>query len=221
MPWQKVPLRLSCRPLQLLKSHNKVSLEPSLLQAKQPQLSQPFLRAKVLQPSDDCCGLLWPRFNRSMSALCWGLQSWTQDSQGGSHQSGAEGQNPLPLPAGHAAGDAAQGTVGLLGCQHTLPGHVQLFIHQHPQVLLRTAVLTPFSSQPVFVLGIAWPMCSTLHLALLNFWGSHRPPSPACPGPSGWHPFPPACRLHCTAWCRWQICWGCTRSHCPCHWQRC
>jgi len=27
---------------------------------------------------------------------------------GRSHQSGAAGQNPLPRPAGHAAGDAAQ-----------------------------------------------------------------------------------------------------------------
>ncbi|XP_068273820.1 serine incorporator 2 isoform X2 [Nyctibius grandis] len=42
---------------------------------------------------------------------------------GGSHESGAEGQNPLPHPAGHAAGDAAQDTVGFLGCQRTLPAH--------------------------------------------------------------------------------------------------
>jgi len=34
--------------------------------------------------------------------------------QVGSHQSGTEGQNPLPRPAGHAAFDAAQDTVGLL-----------------------------------------------------------------------------------------------------------
>jgi len=33
----------------------------------------------------------------------------------GSHQSGAEGQNPLPHPAGHTAFDAAQDTVGHLG----------------------------------------------------------------------------------------------------------
>ncbi|KFQ92573.1 Microtubule-associated protein 6, partial [Nipponia nippon] len=34
---------------------------------------------------------------------------------GGSPQSGAEGQNPLPRPAAHAAGDAAQETLGFLG----------------------------------------------------------------------------------------------------------
>ena len=67
-------------PLQVLEGSIKVSPEPSLLQAEQPQLSQPFLVAEVLQPSDHFCGLLWTRSNRSMSFLCWGLQSWTQDS---------------------------------------------------------------------------------------------------------------------------------------------
>jgi len=50
--------------------------------------------------------------------------------QVGSHQSGVEGQNPLPQTATHAAADAAQDTVGILGWECTLPGHVQLFIHQ-------------------------------------------------------------------------------------------
>ncbi|KAK4810814.1 LOW QUALITY PROTEIN: hypothetical protein QYF61_008786 [Mycteria americana] len=36
----------------LLKDRNKVSPEPSLLQAEQPQLSQPFLIGKVFQPSN-------------------------------------------------------------------------------------------------------------------------------------------------------------------------
>jgi len=59
---------------------------------------------------------------------------------GGSQQSRAEGQNP-PSPCAHAAGDAAQGTVGLLGCQCALPGHVDLLVNQHPQVLLLKAAL--------------------------------------------------------------------------------
>jgi len=40
--------------------------------------------------------------------------------QVGSPQSGAEGQNPLPRPAGHAVLGAAQGTVGVTGCESTL-----------------------------------------------------------------------------------------------------
>ncbi|XP_075025338.1 NAD-dependent protein deacetylase sirtuin-7 isoform X2 [Calonectris borealis] len=56
--------------------------------------------------------------------------------------------------------------VGFLGCKRTLPGHAELVINQHPQVLLLRAALNPFSTQPVIVLG---PMCRTLHLASLNF----------------------------------------------------
>jgi len=57
-------------PLQVLEGCYKVSLEPFLLQAEQPQLSRPFLIAEVLQPSDHFCGLLWTRSTRSMSFLC-------------------------------------------------------------------------------------------------------------------------------------------------------
>jgi len=75
--------------------------------------------------------------------------------QVGSDQSGAEGQNPLARPAGHAAFGAAQNTVGLLGCEHTLLGHVQLFIPKYSQVLFSRAALHPFIPQPVLILGIA------------------------------------------------------------------
>ena len=44
-------------PLQVLEGHYKVSSEPSLLQAEQPQLSQPVPVGEVLQPSDHLCGL--------------------------------------------------------------------------------------------------------------------------------------------------------------------
>ncbi|KAK4818966.1 LOW QUALITY PROTEIN: hypothetical protein QYF61_022633 [Mycteria americana] len=75
--------------------------------------------------------------------------------QVGSHQSRVEGQNHLPRPAGHASFDAAQDTVGFLGCERTLSAHVQLFIHQYPQVLFRRATLDPFIPQPVLLLGVA------------------------------------------------------------------
>jgi len=114
----KVPLQLSCRPLQVLEGCSKVSPQPSLLQAEQPQLSQPFLTAEVLQPSDNFCGLLWIHSNRTTSPeLDTGLQVGSQ--------SRAQGQNPLPCPAAQAAGDAAQGTVGFLGCENTLPAHAK------------------------------------------------------------------------------------------------
>ena len=57
-------------PLYVLKGRSKVSPEPSLLQAEQPQLSQPFHIGELFQPSDHCCGLLWTCSNRSVSVLC-------------------------------------------------------------------------------------------------------------------------------------------------------
>jgi len=46
--------------------------------------------------------------------------------------------------------------VGLLGCKSTLVAHVQLFIHQYPQVLLRRAYLKPFIHQPVLIVTVIW-----------------------------------------------------------------
>ncbi|NXF21416.1 TMTC4 protein, partial [Rhodinocichla rosea] len=50
--------------------------------------------------------------------------------------------------------DASQNMVGFLHCKCTLLGHVQLLITEHPQVLLRAALM-PLSVQPIFVIGIA------------------------------------------------------------------
>ena len=63
--------------------------------------------------------------------------------QVGSQESRAEGQNPLPRPAGHTSLGAAQGTIGLLGCESTLLPHVASLIKQHSQILLLRAALKP------------------------------------------------------------------------------
>ena len=74
---------LSYRPPSGTDSCNQFSLQPSLLQAEQPQLSQPVLIGEVLQPSNNfCCPPLDPS-NSSMSFLCWRFQSWTQHSKWG------------------------------------------------------------------------------------------------------------------------------------------
>ncbi|KAK4831204.1 hypothetical protein QYF61_016041 [Mycteria americana] len=139
--------------LKILKGCNKVSPEPSLLQDKQPQLSQPFLIGEVFHPPDHFCG---PPLDLLQQVHVFPVLR-AQDTvlQVRSHQSGVEGQNHLPQPAGHASFDAAQGTVGLLGCERTLPVHVQLFIHQYPHVLLGRAALNPIIPQPVLILEVA------------------------------------------------------------------
>jgi len=79
---------------------------------------------------------LWPSSGTAATHPCPSC-AWVPELdsvlQVGSHQSGVEGQNPLPRPAGHTSLDAAQDMVSLLGCQCTLPAHVQIFI---PQPLL-------------------------------------------------------------------------------------
>jgi len=96
--------------------------------------------------------------------------------QVGSHESGVKGQNALPCPAGHASPDAAQDTVGFLGCQSTLPAHVELPIHQYPQALLLRAALEPLSAQTVLVFGVAPTHVQDLALGLVELYAVHAGP---------------------------------------------
>ncbi|KAK4830027.1 LOW QUALITY PROTEIN: hypothetical protein QYF61_008365 [Mycteria americana] len=121
--------------MSIQKGRNEVSLEPSLLQAEQAQLSQPFLTGEMFQPSDHFCD---PPLDLLQQVHVFPvLRAPELDAvlQMGSHQT--------------------QDTVGFLGCKCTLLAHVQLFIHQYPQVLLRRAALNPFIPQPVLIPTVA------------------------------------------------------------------
>lgn len=82
-----------------------------------------------------------------------------------SHQHRAEGQEHLPHPLGHTSFEAAQDSVGFLGCEVTLLAHVQLTMHQYPQALIGRAVLHPYISQLAMIVGVA--RTQVQHLALL------------------------------------------------------
>ncbi|KAK4831400.1 hypothetical protein QYF61_017531 [Mycteria americana] len=88
----------------------------------------------------------------------------------------AEEENHLPQPAGHASCYAAQDMVGLLGYEHTLLAHVQLFIHQYPQVLLCRAALDHIIPQPVLILGVALTQVQDLALGLVEAHEVHMGP---------------------------------------------
>ncbi|PKU41506.1 hypothetical protein llap_8184 [Limosa lapponica baueri] len=85
-----------------------------------------------------------------------------------SQKSRVEGQNHLPRPADPTSFDATQDVIDFLCCQYTLPTHVKLFIHKHSQVLLLRAALQPFSTQHVFVPGIAMSLVQDLALGLVE-----------------------------------------------------
>ncbi|PKU46981.1 rna-directed dna polymerase from mobile element hypothetical protein [Limosa lapponica baueri] len=157
----EVRIRTSTGPLQVLEGCYEVSLEPSPLQAEQPQLSQPVFIQEVLRHPDHLHGpplvlpvLRTPKLDAALPVR--------------SHKSRVEEQNHLPRPAGHTSFDAAQDVVGFLGCQSVLSAHVKLPIHEHSQVLLLRAALQPFSAQPVFVLGIAMSQVQDFALGLVE-----------------------------------------------------
>jgi len=158
-------------PPEVLKGRRRVSLQPSLHQAQQPQVSQPVLLGEVLQPSGHFCGPpLCPLQQCRVFLVLRAHPELDAGLQVGSHQSRVEGQNHLPPPAGHPSLDAAQDTVGHLGSKHMLLAHVQLFVQQDLQDLLCGAVLNPFIPQPVLIAGAARPRCRTRFL-----WMASRP----------------------------------------------
>ena len=107
-----------------------------------------------MQPSDHLCGPSLDALQQLHVFLGLGTPELDAVLQVGCQESGVEGQDPLPQPAGHASFDAAQDTVGFLGCERTSPAHVQLFIHRYPPILLRRAALNPSIPQPVLTLGL-------------------------------------------------------------------
>ncbi|KAK4831239.1 LOW QUALITY PROTEIN: hypothetical protein QYF61_016471 [Mycteria americana] len=112
--------------LKILEGCYKVSLQPSLLQAEQPQLAQPVLVAEVLQPSDHFCGPPLDPLQQLHVLLVLRAPELDTVLQ-----------------------------VGLLDCECTLLAHVQLFVHQYPQVLFHRAALNHIFSQPVLEPRIA------------------------------------------------------------------
>lgn len=98
----------------LLKSHPGAFSSPEWTI---PTLPGCLRITEVLQPWDYCCGLLWTHYSRSMSFLCWGPWSWTQHLRWGLTRAEETSLDLLPC-----CFDAAQLSLGFLGCQGALSG---------------------------------------------------------------------------------------------------
>ena len=70
----------------------------------------------------------------------------------------------------------SQGFLGFLGCKHVFSAHVQLFIHQYPQVLLSRTALNPFIPQPLVILRVALTQVQDLALGLVEPQEVHMGP---------------------------------------------
>lgn len=158
--WPSSSLKL----LKILKGGNKVSPEPSFLQAEQMQLPQPGLTAEGLQPCDLFCG-------PTLDLLQWlfpGLRTLELDTvlQMGFLKSKGEGENHLPWPGGHASLGVVQDMADFLARTISLCWTFHL-----------PASPSPSPSSPQFIhssacidtRGLSWLKCSTLYLTLLNF----------------------------------------------------
>jgi len=101
----------------------------------------------------------------------------SRDISKGEDHHGAEGQNPLPRPADHVAGDAAQGMVGLQGCECTLLGHIELICIVTEIMTFRNAAFLS-----VCTLYMIWH-CSILRRSRSLLWGTAMqgflPPNPS------------------------------------------
>ncbi|KAK4832559.1 hypothetical protein QYF61_024059 [Mycteria americana] len=71
------------------------------------------------------------------------------------HQCRVQGHDHFPTPAGHTIFDTSKGAVGLFGHLGTLLAHIQLAVHQHPQVLFCRAAFQPLFPKPVAFHGVA------------------------------------------------------------------
>lgn len=126
--------RLFPPSLQVFMCINKVSPEPFLLHGKWSQLSQLFFIG----------GILW-----SLSSL-WPFVELAPYLILGSPDLG----NTVP--------NAAQDTICLLFCRDTCLSHVQLFVHQDPQVFSCQAALQLGSPQRIQVPRVLCQVCSHL-----------------------------------------------------------
>ena len=129
----------------------------------------------MLQPSDYLSGSPLDSFQELCIFLVLGVPGLDAVLQMGPPKGREEGDNHLPLPAGHSSFDAAQDTVHLPGCKSTLLAHVQLFVHQDPQILLHRTALCDFFPQSVHIPEIV--LTQVQHLA----FGFVKLQIPACP----------------------------------------
>lgn len=130
--------------------------EPSLLQSKQSQLSQPLLKWKVFQSLHHFCAPSLDYLQRVHVSLVLGISELEHSTPGVTHQCWAEGKGNFPQPAS-CIPDASWGAVGPFYHKGTLLACAQLRVRQDLQVLFcQTASKT---GDPQCVLFIVPSLC--------------------------------------------------------------
>ena len=107
----------------------------------------------------------------------------------------------------------------LSGLWELTVGSCSAAIYKYPQVLLGKVMLNPFVTHAGSK-GCHNPGIKPCTCICWTSWCSPGPSAWVCLGLSGWHPVPWACLPHHTVLCHLKNHWGCTWSHCQCHWWR-
>ncbi|KAK4825244.1 hypothetical protein QYF61_025643 [Mycteria americana] len=156
---EETDIPLATTSFQVVAESDKVSPQPPLLQAKQPQLPQPLLIRLLLQTLHQLhCPSLDTVQHLNVPLVVGGPKLNTV----------FEGHNHFPTPAGHTIFDTSQDAIGLLGHLGTLLAHVQLAVNQHPQVLFCLAAFQPLFPKPVALHGVAVAQVQDLALGLVK-----------------------------------------------------
>ncbi|KAK4810257.1 hypothetical protein QYF61_013072 [Mycteria americana] len=159
---------LSTTSFQAVVESDKVSPQPPVLQAKQPQFPQPLLIRLVLQTLHQLrCPSLDTLQHLNVSLVVGGSKLNTV----------FEGHDHFPSPAGHTIPDTSQDAIGLLGRLGTLLAHIQVAVNQHPQVLFCQAAFQPLFPKPVALHGVAVVQVQDLALSLVEPHTIHPSPS--------------------------------------------
>ncbi|KAK4815884.1 hypothetical protein QYF61_009935, partial [Mycteria americana] len=159
---------LSTTSFQVAVESNKVSPQPPLLQAKQPQLPQPLLIRLVLQTLHQLrCPSLDTLQHLHVSLVVRGPKLNTV-FEVRPHQCRVQGHDHCPSPAGHAISDTSQDAIGFLGHLGTLLAHLQPAVHQQPQVLFCLAAFQPLFLKPVVLHGVVVTQVQDLALGLVK-----------------------------------------------------
>ncbi|KAK4829527.1 hypothetical protein QYF61_005166, partial [Mycteria americana] len=150
---------LSTTSFQAVVESHKVSPLPPLLQAKQPQFPQPLPIRLLLQTLHHLhCPSLDTLQHLNVSLV-------VRDPK---LNTGFEGHDHFPSPAGHAIFDTSQDAIGFLGHLGTLLAHIQAAVNQHPQVLLCQAAFQPLFPKPAALHGVAVAQVQDLALGLVK-----------------------------------------------------
>ena len=115
-----------------MECHNEASPLPSLFWVEKAQFLKPVFIGAVFQPLDHPYSFPLDPLQKLHVFPVLGDSDLHAILPLGPHEDRIEGDNHLPLAAGHPSSDETQDTIGLPGCKCILLAPIMFFINQNP-----------------------------------------------------------------------------------------